>query len=219
MLSFTSHSASRLSTNASSWVARRSVPQHVVSDFLKRIDCLLILKQGKVLLSARVDIHIVQETEQFIEQWGKVVEKKRIMKFNVVVFDETVAGYSTKLSKVVEFRDKGAARVCRVCEKRLCVQIPFSSNDGRTHFQRKKRMWCKKRLHGGWASRELLPAKSIQRRYFITQAGFLNADVFSVIPNELLDAWSIEHPGVEYFLLSDSLAIHTNSVIVSAAAR
>ena len=90
------------------------------------------MKQGKVLSSARVDTHIVQETEQFIEQWGKVVERKRIMKFNVVVFDETVAGYSTKLSKVVEFRDKGAARVCRVCEKRLCIQIPFSSNDGRT---------------------------------------------------------------------------------------
>ena len=134
MLSFTIHSASRLSTNASSWVARRSVPQHVVRDFLKRIDCSLILKQGKVLSSARVDTHIVQETEQFIEQWGKVVERKRIMKFNVVVFDETVVGDPTKLSKVVGFRDKGAARVCRVCEKRLCVQIPFSSNDGRTLF-------------------------------------------------------------------------------------
>ena len=92
------------------------------------------MKQGKVLSSARVDTHIVQETEQFIEQWGKVVERKRILKFNVVVHDETVAGDPTKLSKVVEFRDKGAARVCRVCEKRLCVQIPFSSNDGCTLF-------------------------------------------------------------------------------------
>ena len=118
-----------------------------------------------MLSSARVDTHIVQETEQFIEQWGKVVERKRILKFNVVVFDETVAGDPTKLSKVVEFRDKGAARVCRVCEERLCVQIPFSSNDSRslfiaTIFKGKKLMWCKKRMHGGWVSRESLPAKS-----------------------------------------------------------
>ena len=125
----------------------------------------MILKQGKVLSSARVDTHIVQETEQFIEQWGKVVERKRIMKFNVVVFDKTVASDPTKSSKVAEFRDKGAARVCRVCEKRLCVQIPFSSNDGRTLFiahifKVKNRTWCKKRLHGGSASRESLPAKS-----------------------------------------------------------
>ena len=75
----------------------------------------LTLKQEKMLSSARVDTHIVQETEQFIDQWGKVVESNRILKFNVVVFDETVAGDPTKLSKVVESRDKGAARVCRVC--------------------------------------------------------------------------------------------------------
>ena len=60
------------------------------------------------------------------------MERKRILKFNLVVFDETVVGDPTKLYKVVGYRDKGAARVCCVREKQLCVQIPFSSNDGRT---------------------------------------------------------------------------------------
>ena len=40
-----------------------------------------------------------------------------------------------------------------------------------------------------------------------------------MIINEFLDVWNIEHPGVECFLLCDNLAIHTNSDIVSAAAR
>ena len=162
----------------------------------------MILKQGKVLSSARVDTHIVQETEQFIEQWGKVVQRKRIMKFNVVVLDETVAGYSTKLSKVVEFRDKGAARVCRVCEKRLCVQIPFSSNDGRTLFiatifKGKTGRGARKDCMVVGHPENHCQRNHHQRRYFITQTGFLNADVFSVIINEFLDAWNIEHPGVE----------------------
>ena len=88
-----------------------------------------------------------------------------------------------------------------VLEAALCSN-PISSNDGRTLFiadilKEKNRTWCKKRLCGASASREPLPAKSIQRRYFNTQAGFLNADVFSVIINEFLDVWNIEHPGVE----------------------
>ena len=43
------------------------------------------------------------------------------MKFNVVVYDETVVGNPIKLSKVVWFRDKGAARVCRVRVKQIRV--------------------------------------------------------------------------------------------------
>ena len=58
------------------------------------------MKQGKTLPPATVEAHTVQETEQFIEQWGKAVERKRILKFNLVVFDETVVGDPTKLSKV-----------------------------------------------------------------------------------------------------------------------
>ena len=63
-----------------------------------------------------------------------MVERKKILKSNLVVFDETVVGDPTKLNNVVEFRDKGAARVCRVRDKQLCVQIPVSSNDGRILF-------------------------------------------------------------------------------------
>ena len=53
----------------------------------------------------------------------------------------------------------------------------------------------------------------------MTVAGYLNVEVFTMILSEFLDIWNLVHPGVECFLLSDNLAIHTNSDIVSAAAR
>ena len=65
--------------------------------------------------------------------------------------------------EMVGFRDKGAARVCRACEAALCSNPIFKQRRPHPvhcrHFQRKNRTWCKKRLHGGWASRDSLPAK------------------------------------------------------------
>ena len=142
-----------------------------------------------MLSPARVDSHIVQEIKQFIEQWGKVVERKRILESNLVVFDKTVAGYPTKLSKVVEFRDIGAVRVCRAREKRLCVQILFFKQRlphpvHCHHLQRKNRKWCKKNFMVLRHPEAHCQRNQPQRRYFITQTGFLNEDVFSVIINE-----------------------------------
>ena len=57
-----------------------------------------------------------------------------MVSFKLIVFDETVGSCSQKLGKVVGLQGKGVARVCCVREQQLCVQIPFSSNDGRTLF-------------------------------------------------------------------------------------
>ena len=53
----------------------------------------------------------------------------------------------------------------------------------------------------------------------MTVAGYLNVEVFTMILSEFLgiDIWSTLV--LSAFLLSDNLAIHTNSDIVSAAAR
>ena len=78
-----------------------------------------------MLLQAGIDAHTVQETEELIDQWDKLVESMNMLKFNVVVLDEKMVGDPTKLNNVVGFRGKGAAGVCRVREKQLCVQIPL----------------------------------------------------------------------------------------------
>ena len=96
-----------------------------------------------MLSTSRVASIIVVETERSIKTWSELVESNRILKFNVVVFDETVVGDPTKLGNMIACKGKGAARLCCVREKQLCVQAPFSSNDGSTlliaHIFEKKR--------------------------------------------------------------------------------
>ena len=38
-----------------------------------------------------------------------------------------------------------------------------------------------------------------ERRYFVTETGYLNTEVFKKILNEFLDIWNLVHPGVECF--------------------
>ena len=96
-----------------------------------------------MLSTSRVASIIVVETERSIKTWSELVESNRILKFNVVVFDEMVVGDPTKLGNVIACKGKGAARLFCVREKQLCVQAPFSSNDGSTlliaHIFEKKR--------------------------------------------------------------------------------
>ena len=103
-----------------------------------------------MLSTSRVASIIVVETERSIKTWSELVESNRILKFNVMIFDETVVGDPTKLVKVIACKGKGAARLCCVREKQLCVQAPFSSNDGSTlliaHIFEKKRWGPKQRF-------------------------------------------------------------------------
>ena len=85
-----------------------------------------------MLSTSRVASIIVVETERSIKTWSELVESNRILKFKVMIFDETVVGDPTKLGNVISCKGKGAARLCCVREKQLCVQAPFSSNDGST---------------------------------------------------------------------------------------
>ena len=177
-----------------------------------------------MLCHSRVANTIVVETERSIKTWSELVESNRILKFNVMIFDEMVVGDPTKLGNVIACKGKGAARLCCVREKQLCVQAPFSSNDGSTlliaHIFEKKK--------GGDRSKDCVMVRLLQahgernqpeRRYFVTVTGYLNVEVFTMVLSDFLDIWNLVHPGVECFLLSDNLAIHTNSDIVSAAAR
>ena len=99
---------------------------------MKHNACSLTYKQGKMLSTSRVPNIIVVETERSIKTWCELVESNRILKFKVMIFDETVVGDPTKLGNVISCKGKGAARLCCVREKQLCVQAPFSSNDGST---------------------------------------------------------------------------------------
>ena len=177
-----------------------------------------------MLSTSRVASIIVVETERSIKTWSELVESNRILKFKVMIFDETVVGDPTKLGNVIACKGKGAARLCCVREKQLCVQAPFSSNDGSTlliaHIFEKKK--------GGDRSKDCVMVRLPQmhgeqnqpeRRYFVTVTGYLNTDVLTMILSDIFFFLYLVHPGGECFLLSDNLAIHTNSDIVSAAAR
>ena len=132
-------------------LAQHPVSRHVVRCFQKWNGCSLAYNPRKMMSLSRVANNIVVETERFIETWGKLVESNRALKFNVVVFDETVFGDPTKLTKVIGDQGNGAVRMRCVREKQLCVQIPFSSNNGRTLFIEciflgKKRQWQQKKI-------------------------------------------------------------------------
>ena len=150
-----------------------------------------------MLSTSRVASIIVVETERSIKTWSELVESNRILKFNVMTFDETVVGDPTKLGNVIACKGKGAARLCCVREKQLCVQAPFSSNDGSTlliaHIFEKKK--------GGDRSKDCVMVRLPQapgernqheRRYFVTDTGYLNTAVLTMILSEFLDIviWS-----------------------------
>ena len=97
-------------------LAHHDVSDQIVKDFVARNKDSPSFKSGKMRCPSRVAHTIVAETERFIESWGQLVERNRMVSFNLMVFDET-------------------ARVCCVREQQLCVQIPFSSNNGRTLFK------------------------------------------------------------------------------------
>ena len=59
-----------------------------------------------MLSPSRVAHTIVAETERFIESWGQLVERNRMVSFNLIVFDETVVSCSQKLGKVVDLQGK-----------------------------------------------------------------------------------------------------------------
>ena len=103
-----------------------------------------------MLSTSRVASIIVVETERSIKTWSELVESNRILKFKVMIFDETVVGDPTKLGNVIACKGKGAARLCCVREKQLCVQAPFSSNDGSTlliaHIFEKKKAWTEAKI-------------------------------------------------------------------------
>ena len=191
---------------------------------MKHNACSLTYKQGKMLSTSRVANTIVVETERSIKTWSELVESNRILKFKVMAFDETVVGDPTKLGNVIACKGKGAARLCCVREKQLCVQAPFSSNDGSTlliaHIFEKKK--------GGDRSKDCVMVRLLQahgernqpeRRYFVTVTGYLNVEVFTMVLSDFLDIDIWSTLVVSAFLLSDNLAIHTNRDIVSAAVR
>ena len=66
----------------------------------------LTFKQGKMLSTSRVANFIVVETERSIKTWRELVESNRILKFKVMVFDETVVGDPTKHGKAIACKGK-----------------------------------------------------------------------------------------------------------------
>ena len=87
-------------------LAHQDVSDKMVKDFVARNKDTLSFKSGKMLFPSTVTHTIAAETERFIESWGQLVERNRMVSFKLMVFDETVVGCSQKLGKVVGLQGK-----------------------------------------------------------------------------------------------------------------
>lgn len=148
-------------------------------------------------------------------------------KRNTFVFDETVIGDSNSPPVVIGERRKsggGNINVLRIREKTLGCYIPFSMPDGTTPF----RVFIFK--SGSGKEGRILQHAVVPRaerklrtrpyRLFLqSKKGFLTIPLFKIIMEEFIKWWTLLHPGLHCFLISDNLRVHRNDRIVKTASK
>ncbi len=193
--------------------------------FVKRHRQTLCMRRGKVTSPKRTSSVMMSNAQDFIDMINTKMARNTANSQNIVVFDETGFGDSVSVPVVIGERRKSAGSNINVAETRharLGTYIPFSLPDGTTPF----RVFILKEkdlnTDGGMCT-VLAPKNEIglrgdpYRLYLASDSGFLNKTLFEYIIIEFAKWWNTTRSGLECFMISDNLPIHTNERIVSIA--
>jgi len=193
--------------------------------FLKRHSDSLCRRTGKVTSRKRTYTSMLQKTQEFISLINTHMEGHTMNSSNIVVFDETIIGDNVNVPVVIGERRKsggGTIHVSYTRELALGCYIPFSMPDGTTPFrvyifragQLKENEGILYAL-SPVGEREL---RRVPRMLFLeSEKGYLTTAHFDYIMDEFTKWWTESHLGLECFLISDNLRVHTNKDIVAKA--
>ena len=196
-----------------------------VKGFLSRHSDELCMKPGKTLSSTRNYEQMQTKTLDFVSSLSGIFEKNIINQNNLVVFDETVVSVEFSLPKAIgTVRNSGGGNV-HVLQSRQSVHfcyIPFSLGDGSTPFR--VVIYKSDDLRkGAFSSSGLVPVEekglrnSPYRLFLESGTGYLTLELFEYIMEEFTKWWTATRPGLQCFMVSDNLRIHTNDTIVRNA--
>ena len=193
--------------------------------FYMRHSYILTYKKGKITSPIRKVETMLQKTQEFIAMLNSDMVSHKINKNNLFVFDETIIGNSISLPIVIGERRKsggGAINVFVLNGKALGCYIPFSMPDGSTPFR--VYIFRAGKLKKGQEILEvLIPDEKREFRstphrvYLASETGYLTKDLFERVMEEFTIWWRRRQPGLDCYLISDNLRIHTSKKIVDTA--
>ena len=125
-----------------------------------------------------------------------------------------------------ERRDSGGGNInaLETRERALGCYIPFSMPDGSTPF----RVFI---FRGDETDVDGVPVTALQpeaeiglrnhphRLCLVNKKGYLTAELFAYIMKEFAKWWTDTRPGLDCYMISDNLRIHTNVEVVATALR
>ncbi len=196
-----------------------------VRGFIKRHSDILCKRKGKITSPKRTYEAMLQKTEDFIDEVNNYMAGNRMNSSNIVVFDETIIGDTVSVPVVIGERRKsggGTINVTYTRELALGCYIPFSMPDGSTPY----RVYIFKsgdlKENEGILYALAPPCEKELRKvphmvFLESEKGYLTAEHFDYIMDDFAKWWNTTRPGLECFLISDNLRIHTNSDLVTEA--
>ena len=198
-----------------------------VDDFVERHKSDICFSAGNILSPTRSSDTTVEKTKEFISSLDRLFATNSINEHNLVVFDETVISPKDSVKIVIRDQRKSSDRnghVVRSRERALCSYIPFSLADGSTPFRVTlyKTGDGKKKKHSVIAhlpSGERWQRGDPYRLLLPCDSGYLTAELFKYIMEQFTSYWTLDHPGLDCYMICDNLRIHLNYDIVSAARR
>ncbi len=193
--------------------------------FMKRHSDSLCKRKGIITSETRTYRAMLEKTEEFITLINSKLEKNTMNSKNIVVFDETVIGDDVSVPIVIGERRKsggGNIHVSYTRDAALGCYIPFSMPDGTTPF-RVYIFKSEELKEEGDILYALSPAEDRELRshphmiFLESEKGYLTTAHFRYIMDQFIEWWTSTRSGLECFLISDNLRIHTNKDIVMKA--
>ena len=212
---------------AGTLTGHQKITRKFVSGFIRRHRSILCKKRGKLTSPKRTSETTLAATQGFIDLLDSKMQSKVINSKNIVVFDETIIGDSVNVPVVIGERRKSGGSNNNYAQTRhasLGCYIPFSMPDGTTPF-RVFILKDKDLARSGADFTVLTPEKEKglrddpYRLYLTSEKGYLNKTLFEYVIIQFAIWWHTTRPGLDCFMISDNLPVHTNSKIVKFAER
>ena len=206
-------------------IKQREFTPNFVNSFARRHRSVLCKKRGKLTSPKRSSRSTLTNTQDFIASLNGKIQSNVINSQNIVVFDETIIGDSVTVPVVIRERRKSGGNNNNFAQTRqasLGCYIPFSMPDGTTPFR--VFIFKSKDLKKDGAKFSVLSPKKEKgfrddpkRLYLSSDKGFLNKTLFEYIIIQFAKWWYTTRQGLDCFMISDNLPVHTNKGIVELA--
>ena len=203
-------------------LTQSQISRKYMKEFVGRHSDILSLRKGKLLSPKRRTVHLLHETDAFVDEWGYLIDKGLVHERNLFVCDESRIGFPGQEREVITLLNTTGSCVEQWRGEALCTYLPFSRPDGSTpfrvyifknpNFEDESSMMEIPKPNVTQAS-EL--ANGVHRQLFLqNKTGYLDTALYKVILTEFHAWWVSIHPNLDCYILSDQLKVHRDADIL-----